>query len=357
MHTQAAILKWLRQILRKKILMIFLIAIVFYATGKMFYGTRSDAVDNKPNKLVEVEKVKQQDLQQTVNLLGTIKPKHVTTLLAKGNGMLDTLIPTGQKVKKGTLIAEMKNPELENSVQLSQNAEALARVQYERLNTLISKGYVSAKEAEEKKQIWIEAQKELSKAKIELDNLRFYAPFNGIIGAYKKREGTQINNGEAVVTLYDPSSLVVDVDIPCSNLRTVNAGQAVKILGKTYALNHFQKMLDEETHMCPADIDFQCENCLMGSTIPIELVVAEKKNTIVVPFQALFLKNGQPFVYLVKKGKIVLVAVKTGLQQKDKIEILTGLKPGQQLVIKGQERLYPDMPVDIYQSATARTVG
>ncbi len=43
--------------------------------------------------------------------------------------------------------------------------------------------------------------------------------------------------------------------------------------------------------------------------------------------------------------------MKTGLQQQDKIEIVEGLKAGQQLVIKGQERLYPEMAVDIYHPA------
>lgn len=299
-----------------------------------------------------METIKKQRLQQTIHLLGTIHPKHTTVLIAKEAGMLDSLIPTGQKVKKGTLIAKIDNPDLEKNLLLSLSAVELAKSQYERINPLVKSGYVSTKEAEEKKQAWIDAQKELSKTKIELDNLRFYAPFDGIIGAYKKREGSQVNAGEPIVSIYDPSSLVVDFDIPCSNLTTLNEGQPVYVMEKQYSLSHLQKMLDEETHMCPADVDIQCEECLIGATTNVELVVAEKNDTIVIPFQALFLRDSKPFVYIVKKGKVVLVSVKTGLQQQDKIEIVEGLNAGQQLVIKGQERLYPEMAVDIYHPAT-----
>lgn len=307
-------------------------------------------------KLVEVEKVQLQDIQQTVRLIGTIKPKHVTVLVAKETGKLDCLIATGQKIKKGTLVAKIDNPDIENNHQLSEVAEKIAKTQYDRLAGLLKTGYVSAKEVEEKKQAWIEAQKNRSKTKIELDNIRFYAPFDGIIGAYKKREGTQINQGDIVVTIYDPSTLTVDFDIPCTNILSINEGQPVRVLQQKYKLSHIQRMIDEETHMCPADVDIICATCVIGSSVDVELITQEKKQVIVIPYQAVFIRDSKPFVYVVEKDKIALVAVTTGLQEKTKIEITQGLKPGQQLVIKGQERLYPTMQVGIYQHSSTTSL-
>ncbi|WP_199741670.1 efflux RND transporter periplasmic adaptor subunit [Legionella sp. km535] len=329
---------------------LFATCILFFI-GRQFihYGKQTPV---PPNKLVEVETVTSQKLQQSIRLLGTLHPKHTTVLVSKGNGMLDELIPTGQKVKKGTLIAKIDNPEVEKNLNLSISTEALAKSQLDRFKPLLKTKFVSPKEVEEKKQAWLDAQKELSKAKIELDNLRFYAPFDGIIGAYKKREGSEVTIGEAVVSIYDPSSLVVDFDIPCSNLTEIHEGQPVRIFGKEYPLSHFQRMIDETTHMCPADVDIQCDNCLVGATINVDLIVAEKSNTIVIPTQALFLRNSQPFVYIVEKDKVVLLPVKTGLQQENTIEITEGLKIGQQLIIKGQDRLYSEMTVEIHQPSS-----
>ena len=306
-------------------------------------------------KWVETQQVQQKDIQQTVRLIGTIHPKHATVLIAKGRGTLDAFITTGQTIKKGTLIAKIANPDLEKNLRLSEETEALAKNQFDRLLPLLKTGYVSAKEVEEKKQIWFDAQKDLTKTKIELDNLRFFAPFDGIIGAYKKREGTQVSEGEAIVSLYDPSSLVVDFDIPCTNLGAINEGQEVRVLNKKYALSRMQKMLDEETHMCPAEVDINCNDCIVGGSIDVDLVVAAKNKAIVVPFQAIFLRDSKPAVYIVENKKVVLVPVKTGLKQQDKIEIIAGLKTGQQLIIKGQERLYPEMAVEIYRSTPIKT--
>jgi membrane fusion protein (multidrug efflux system) len=325
-----------------------LIFTLFCIIVSLFFFRSTHEAPAIPNKQVEIEVVKLQDIQNTIRLLGTIHPQHAAVLISKGSGILDALIPTGQKIKKGALIAKIDNVDVEKNLQLSTSAEVLAKAQLDRFSPLVKTGFVSSKEIEEKKQAWIDAQKELSKAKIELDNLRFYAPFDGIIGAYKKREGAQVNSGEAVVAIYDPSSLVVDFDIPCSTITTVNEGQPVSVLGKQYTLTHVQKMLDDDSHMCPGDVTIKCDQCLIGSTVDVDLVVAEKKKTIVVPFQALFLKESLPFVYVVLNKKVTLIAVKTGLKQKDQIEIIEGLKPGQQLIIKGQSRLYPEMPVDIY---------
>ncbi len=339
----------------KKVL-IGLFALVIIIWLICHFISRSSTTPENPNKMVEVELIKTQNIQQRISLLGVIHPKHTTILIAKGSGTLDALVTTGQRVKKGTLLATIDNVDIQKNAQLSESAEQLAKEQYERFSPLIKKGFVSPKEVEEKKQAWISAQKESSKAKIELDNLRFYAPFDGIVGAYKKREGSQVNQGESVVSVYDPASLVVDFDIPCSNLESLNTGQKVYVFGKLYSLSHMQKMLDEETHMCPADVDINCEECLIGATVNIDLVVKEKKNTIVIPLQALFLRDARPVVYIVKEGKVQLVSVKTGIKQADKIEILDGLKSGQQLIIKGQDRLYPEMKVDIYSStAQAKT--
>ncbi|MGQ3889770.1 efflux RND transporter periplasmic adaptor subunit [Legionella sp. CNM-1927-20] len=313
------------------------------------FKKRADTTSDKP-KLVEVKLLGKAEIEETIHLLGTINPKHATVLVAKNHGTLDALIPTGQKVHKGNLIAKINNPEIENNLELTQGSVTIAKSQYERLLALLKRGFVSSKEVEEKKQTWLDAQKELSKAKIELDTLRFYAPFDGIVGAYKKKEGTQINAGDPIVTIYDPTTLVVDFDIPCTNISAFHEGQLVRIFNRPYKLSHLQKMIDEDSHMCPADVTISCKDCLIGASAEIELVLNKKKDTIVVPEQAIFLRSSKPHVYIVKDNVIELIQVTTGIKNKSQIEVISGLKFGQQLVIKGLERLYPGLQVAIYHA-------
>ncbi|WP_131783607.1 efflux RND transporter periplasmic adaptor subunit [Legionella gresilensis] len=335
---------------KKKWLIIFILLIAITMVISIYSYKKKAASNSDQPKLVEVNLLGKAEIEETVHLLGTINPKHATLLIAKNHGTLDVLIPTGQKVRKGDLIAQINNPDIENNLELTQGSVTIAKNQYERLLGLLKTGYVSSKEVEEKKQTWLDAQKELSKAKIELDTLRFYAPFDGIVGAYKKKEGTQVNTGDSILTIYDPSTLVVDFDIPCTNISAFYEGQLVRIFNMPYKLSHLQKMIDEDSHMCPADVTISCKDCLIGASAEVELVLKEKKDIIVIPEQAIFLRNSKPHVYIVKDNVIELVPVTTGIKNKSQIEVMSGLKFGQQLVIKGLERLYPGLKVAIYHA-------
>ncbi|MFC3908689.1 efflux RND transporter periplasmic adaptor subunit [Legionella dresdenensis] len=335
----------------KKIIFFLLVINLAIAVWYYFLGSAKPQAIND-FKLVEATTLVNTDIEETIRLTGTLRPQHFATLIAKGTGRFDALAKPGQQVHKGELIAKIDNPALEKSLQYSESIENIARTQFERLQSILKSGYVSSKETEEKKQAWIEAQKEIERIKQELDNLRFYAPFDGVVGAYKKREGMQVNVGDQIVSIYDPGSLLVEFDVPCTNLPPLQQGQSVHILNKTYAVDNLQNMIDDDTHMCPADVQVSCTDCLVGSTVDVDLVIQKKQKTLVVPIEAVFLRAGKSYVYRIEEGKALLAEVKTGIKNKSLLEIASGLESGQSVIIKGQERLYPGVAVKVYQPGT-----
>ena len=337
---------------RKLIWFILAILALFLFLGYWFFISRNSATPQETDiKVVEVEEVGIKDIQQTIRLIGTIKPKNSTVLIAKTAGILDSLLPAGQVVKKGTLIAKIDNNEIERSYLLSESVEKLARDQYERALLLHKSGHLSKSTVEEKKRLWIEAQKKMSEAKIEFEKIRFQAPFDGTIGLFKAREGVQVQEGDPIVSFYDPASLMVEFGIPASVMTFIHEGQPVRIQGTSYTLTKVQKMIDEETHMSPAYVDFSCENCVIGAGIDVDLTVQRKEKVIVIPFEAVFLRNGKTFVYRVKENKAGLTPVNLGIREKEDVEITSGLQKGDILIVRGQARLYPDIAVKIYHQA------
>src|SRR3989338_6063051 len=176
-----------------------------------FYFHHHAIPTETPNKVVETLILKPAPIAHTIELIGTIHPRRLPLLSAKSSGSLDILINAGEQVQKGQLLAQLTNPDLEKSHQLSQDEEQIAKTQYQRMLKLRSSGIVSAREIEEKKQLWLEAQRKISLSQIDVKNSQFLAPFAGIVGVWKAKEGAQIQTGESLVTLYDPSEIVVDV--------------------------------------------------------------------------------------------------------------------------------------------------
>lgn len=300
-----------------------------------------------PDKVVETIEVEPQPIAQTIELIGTIHPRRSTLLSAKSSGSLDIYVPAGEQVQKGALLAKIINPDLEKSHQISVDEEKIAQSQYERMVKLRSSGIVSAREIEEKKQLWLEAQRKIALSQIDLNNNQFVAPFAGIVGVWKAKEGSQVQAGETLVSLYDPADLLVDIDLPCGNIPQVKVKQSAIIFDQTWPISQVQNMMDEQTHMCPANIAIRCDHCLIGSTVAVKLVLQAHEQALQVPAAALFLRQGKAFVYRVEKDSTVLTPVKTGIESEERVEITEGLKPGDVVISKAPERLYPGMRVTV----------
>jgi len=335
---------------RQKRPLVYLCVGLILLLGSAFWYWRSIVMPSKPSdappaKVVEIAVVHPADIQQTVQFIGTIKSEKATTLTSRATGVLDRLAEFGQKVHKGQLIAKIENKDVERNFKLAKEAEQIAKTQYESILPLLTSGYISKNAVAEKKNTWIEAQKRASDAKLARDDINITAPFDGIVGLFKIREGSQVTQGDPLVNFHDPSSLIVTFDVPLSLVNRINDNAQVIVDNKPYTLTHLQRMLDEETHMSPAYVNIDCATCIVGSAVDVTLVIQQKKAVIVVPYEATFLREGKTFVYLVKEDKAVLAPVILGLREKDRVEVIEGLKVGDKLIIRGHARLFPGISV------------
>lgn len=315
------------------------------------------AEEKKDVKVVEVEKVALQNITQTVRLIGTIQAKRSTTLIAKTIGTLDYISHPGQEIQKGDLIATLENVDLEKTYALSASAEKNARDQYNSILELENSKLAKKQDVEDRRNQWIEAQKAFRAAKIEYDKTRFIAPFNGIVGVFKMRKGVQVEVGNPIVSFFDPRELIVEFEIPTpilKRLEMTNESSSLKIPsvvidGKKMKVPHIQRMVDADTHMSPANVDFSCDDCVIGSNIAVDLIVASRKDVLVIPYSAMFLREGKTYVYLVKENHTKLCLVTLGIREKDKVEVISGISAGDFVIIRGQDRLSPDMEVKIFE--------
>jgi membrane fusion protein (multidrug efflux system) len=307
----------------------------------------SPAAEEKKVTVVRAEKVQTGAIQQQADFIGFIKAEHQTTLNAKVQGTLRIVATPGEPLKKGAPIAKIENHDVENNYKLLKETESLAQLQYDRWVALGKAGVVSKNAVDDKKSLLLEAQKRLSDAKSAAGELKFYAPFDGMVGLFKFRDGAQLQTGSTIVSFYDPSDLVVEFDIPLSIAEKIHDGTQTIVHGQPYPLSHIQKMLDSETHMCPAFVRIQCANCIIGASTTVSLVIADRENVIVIPFGAVFIREGKSCVYVEKDGKAILTPVTLGIRNKDRVEITQGLHTGDTVITEGHNLLYPEAPVSI----------
>lgn len=301
-------------------------------------------------KVVETVKVKRQPINHQIRLIGTVRAKRESLYSAKVNGHLDIHILAGAFVSKGTLFAEIENVDLQKQYTLASETASIAKTQYERAQTLQKSHSVSQQAVEQKHVAWLEAEDKMLSAKRELDKTQLTASFDGVLGAYKIREGAYLKEGDPIISLYDPKQRVIELDIPEGVLNQIPLQPKAVIGDQLIPLSQFQKIIDPETHMAFGLVELPetiQDNFIIGTTIDVELVIQESPNALVIPYEAVFIKDEKPYVYRLKDNKAKLTPIKLGVRSKEEIEISEGLQENEEVIARGQDRLYDDIEVKV----------
>lgn len=332
---------FLMNLLKKKMHIFYALALLgMIGIGVFLLTKKADLPPPEDIKIVKTTDVQRQTLKKTVTFRGIIQNRQTTHFIAKAGGILDYTKPAGSHVRKGELIAKLDNIDIETHYKAAKREKDLTNDQFKRDQGLFERGVISRQMMESKKSAFLLAERDLARAKIDLDKTRFYAPFDGVVGLYEAKEGAQLKEGEPVVTLFNPGPKNIEFDIPVHLIASIHDGQEVEFQGKIYPLSYVQKMVNEKNHMCPAYVSIDCSNCVAGEAVTVTLPIEEKSNAIVIPFAALLFKGNTAHVYALKNDQLEVRPVSLGMREKDLVEIKEGLTEKDVIVVEGIHSLY-----------------
>jgi membrane fusion protein (multidrug efflux system) len=91
----------------------------------------------------------------------------------------------------------------------------------------------------------------------------------------------------------------------------------------------------------------QDERLLPGMFAQVQIVAAEKQDALLVPKEAIVQQGNQQIVFVAQDGKAVATPVQTGMSNDTSVEIVSGLQPGAQVVVIGQNGLRDGAPIQV----------
>ncbi|MFN7710159.1 MAG: efflux RND transporter periplasmic adaptor subunit [Holosporales bacterium] len=307
-------------------------------------------------KVVETATINRADVIQSASFLAELKAKRSTHLLAEVQGVVEKIqTQAGQSVRAGTLLAELKNAELSARFKAADDAEDLAKIHLERCQKLHEKKFLSHKKLEDCKASYLEARQREKQALRELNQTRFVAPFDGVCGVFQVTQGQSVQPGDIIVSVYDPTSLELEISLPQDAASTLNPGAEVTFDGGSGRVVSVDGVLNPKTRMALSRADVSCAKCLIGSHLSVRIALKKVSNVLAVPQEALFVEGNTYHVWRIQDGKAQSVAVQLGLMGDKTCEVLSGLNQGDQVVIKGLSRLYPGASVQILTTADAKS--
>ena len=330
---------------------------------------------------VSVVPPKQTAPAEEIILPGNVQPFITSPVYARTNGYLKKwYFDMGAHVKKGQLLAVIETPEVDQQLQQARSnlstAQAnleLATITKSRYQDLLKTNAVSQQDADNAVGTY-----NANKAMVEADQAavqqyaalvsfeKVYAPFDGVITARNTDIGDLINSGSSsnaktdLFHIAQPGVLRVYVNVPEEYSRGIKVGMNADLAlaefpGRTFpgklvrtaeAIN-----MATRTLLIEIDVDNPTGTLLTGSYAEVHLKVSAQPSTFIIPVNTLIFRSEGLRVGIVKDGKVTLAAVTPGHDFGNQIEIVSGLKRDDQVILNPPDSIITGQQVQIVQAA------
>ena len=193
------------------------------------------------------------------------------------------------------------------------------------------------------------ARASLESAKANLAKTVIVAPFDGVVTKMDAKEGQSIVIGTTYASMISASNYEVESYVSESDISKVKTGQNAKITLDTYGKDTIFNAVVSEVDPAETVIDGVTtyriklafnqvdDRIRSGMTANITIETSNVPTSVVIPQEALFLDSGEKMVTVDESGKRINKKVETGgINSSGDIQIISGLRPGDRIVVKNK---------------------
>jgi HlyD family secretion protein len=182
----------------------------------------------------------------------------------------------------------------------------------------------------------------MANAQRRVDELSVRAPVDGFIGTLSVQDRSVVAANSALMTLVDLSRLEVELEVPESYVADMGLGMTAEIdLGGVKATGKLSALSPEVVkNQVLARVRFdgaQPKGLRQSQRLSARLLIEEKPNVVLLPRGPFVESEGGRFAYVMQDGIAVRTPITMGATSISAVEILSGLKPGDKVVIAGTD--------------------
>ena len=265
----------------------------------------------------------------------------------------------GDKVKKGALIVRIEDKAYENGISIESKRLNLELAEQEQAKTksLYDKGGATLTEVKNSDIKIMNSRLDYENAEMNLEKMNIRAPFDGVIVNLPHFSAeARVNSGTSVVTIMDYSSMLLEINLPESAINEVKVGQKAYITHYTLPkdtiigeITELSPAISAETRTFKGKLVIDNKKLLIrpGMFVKADIVTESHSSTIVIPKNIVRNERNRRLVFVVDQGIAKAKQVKLGLEEKNSVEVLSGLDKDDQLIVRGFETLRDGSKVKI----------
>jgi RND family efflux transporter MFP subunit len=361
--------------------------------GVVAYRELSQGVGKQPERRsgvsrdvpVKLAPVKKGPISYVLDTSGDVQPIMQVDVVSRISGYVERIhFEMGDRVAAGQVVATIEPKEQGHRVEEEEAAVkvavatlkekesqlAHAEKQVERARLLRQKDFISSQELDEaetkaqtakaQKELaeaqWAQRQAALAQSRYQLSLTRVVAPFSGAVTRRLVDPGAHVSSATPILTLASPNPLKVIVNIPERDVDLVRSGMVARLQIDTFPGRVFEgkiarlnSALDPSSRTLMAEVHVPNRDQLLkpGMFARVSLVLAESRDALLVPVEAVVEEEGKDFVYSVTESKARRREVTRGWTQDSLVAVTKGLEEGERIVVAGQQRLKPGLKVRV----------
>lgn len=326
--------------------------------------TNTEVEEKKP--VVKVERVDNRDVVQIGTYTASVEPELINNIsTSTPNRIKEILVDEGFNVAKGQTIAILDDVNITSyEIQVANAKANLDNVKqnYDRAVTLLKIGGGTQQSVDQMQLQLTNAENALAAAERTLKNVKentvLTSPISGVVTARNYDPG-DMTGALPIVTVAKVNPVKIIINIPESELSKISKGMPASITFDTYGDEVFEGHITMvsptvDTNTRTFGVEIGVENSKgkilpgMFGRVKLELGSA---NHVVVPDRAVVKQPGSAnqYVYVVHDGKVSYNLVEIGQRLGNAYELLSGVEPGDTVVVTGQTKLADGIAVEIAQ--------
>ncbi len=319
-----------------------------------------------PAPLVKTAPAVKTQMAPTRVVAAYTKARYITTIKAETKGRVLEMAYVGQNMIQGEplgLIADeeyaLRLAELRGAIASQEAQVEFLKSESVRLKSLQTQNLTSATASEKNTADLKTARADLVQAKARLQQLESdiakltpKAPFNGFVTQQLAQPGQYLDQGQNLLEIMSSDDTEVVAQIPFKLKSVIQVGQVWQFMDQAGSVHdaevtRFIPAATSNSRLIQVHLKDLSDQLMPGEPIKLMVPEATPQEVVAVPRDALVLRRQGAYIYTIKEGMAHKVDVTTGLAQGDMIAINGAVNAGDQVVVRGNERLRDQQAVQV----------
>lgn len=340
--------------MKTKSILSILVALAVIAIAYTLYKNKKE-INEQSNAVSQIElaipvkiaTVENKDISKSLNATGEFKGWEEVTLVAESQGSIQYIkFEEGDAIKKGQILAKVDAVSLNSQLQSANTSYTKAQKDVERYERLEKAGAVSQSQLEDVRIQLENARANIAQINQQLSFSVIKSPISGFVNEIMVEETSFVMPGNKIAEIIQIDKLKLIVNVSEGDLSKIKNGQKVTVKTDVFPLETYDGIVNNISFKADASKKFKVTieikntkdrslRAGMFAQVLFDDIASQKQVALVVPREAIVGSLQNASVYVVENELAILKRIETGVSVDRNVEVLSGLKAGESVIISG----------------------